>query len=230
MIVNMLLGSWLLGGLALAAPAAPPPVVDALEPPPPSTGVLSDGEAPPGIRIVVRGVGEMWHDTAIASTYRGGGLVAGLGAVVPITDWLGVDAEIGYHRASADGEGRLQLVPMSLLAEASLQPSPDHDLSLFGGLGPAMVAWSESGQDPTTLSEDGSELGPSVLRGARPGLEVRVGMRVDLDLIEPSLMPGRDEPLKAVELEISGGRRFAPTSSGFDLNTWRVGAGLALVF
>lgn len=227
-----------LASLALGAPGdpdppAPEPTAD------PAPGAAPDTEkspskaelsAPEGVLVSLRGVGEFWHDTAIASTYRGGGLVPGVGVVVPISTRFAVDAGIGYHRAAGSGEGGLQLVPMSLLFELRLPPSEDSDLELFVGGGPAMMVWSESGQDPSFTADEEGNPGPTVLRGARPGGEIRLGARIDLRLVESSMMPGQTDTLRGVHLEILGGRRFAPSASGFNFNTWRVGAGLALLF
>jgi len=228
-LVNML-ASLVATPAVAAEPVSPPPIVQSLAPEPPSEGLLEEREAPTDVRLVLRGVGEIWHDTAVATRFKSGGLVAGLGGVIPLGDLLAVDAGIGYHRSSGEGEGALQIVPMSLLLEARLQPTQDHGLELFGGLGPAMVVWSESGQDPTTTAAEGQDEGPTVLRGARPGLEVRLGTRIDLGLVQPSMMPGQQDALKGVELELLGARRFATTRSGFNWNTWRLGAGLALRF
>mgnify|MGYP002829248117 CR=1 FL=1 len=192
--------------------------------------LLGERQAPGGARVVLRGVGEMWHDTAIATRFKGGGIVAGLGGVVPLNGLLALDAEIAYSRTTGEGEGTLQIAPMSLLVEARFLPAAGDGLEMFAGLGPAMVVWSESGQDPTATAPEGLTEGPTVLRGARPGLEVRMGARIDLGLVQPSLMTGQQDPVKAVELEILGARRFATTGSGFNWNTWRLGAGLAVRF
>lgn len=197
-------------------------------------GLLDERAAPPGVLLSVRGIGEMWHDPYLSSRFRTGGLAAGVGMVVPLTGLLAIDAEIAYHRSTAStGEGTLQLAPFSLLAVGRLLPSDDGGLELFGGLGPAMIMWSESGQGEAymrELAEDPDAPVPTVLRGARPGLELRLGLRVDLGLTQASLNPTQRDPVQAVSLEIQAGRRFATTSSGFNFNTWRVGAGLAARF
>lgn len=228
MLVNVLAS---LVAPALAA-APPPPEVYDLAPEPPEQGPLAEADAPLGVIVALRAVGELWHDTAIASTYRGGGVVPVIGAVVPLSERFALDADIGYHRVASTGEaqGALQLVPMSLLFEVRLPPAEGGALELFAGAGPAMLVWSESGQDPSVTVPEGDGVGPTVLRGARPGVEVRLGARIDLDLIEESMMPGKDDALRGVAVELLGARRFAPSASGFNLNTWRVGAGLALVF
>lgn len=225
----------LIASLAFAAGPAPDDLAtsaDRVEPEAEEGGLFAEKRSPRGVRLALRGVGELWHDTAIASRYRGSGIVAGVGGVIPINGFLAIDADIGYHRASGgdSGGGTLQLVPMALLAEARWLPREDNDLELFAGLGPAMVVWSESGQDPTTTAPEGAEEGPTVLRGARPGLEVRLGTRIDLGLVQPTMMPGQEDAVKAIELELLGARRFAPSSAGFNFNTWRVGAGIALRF
>jgi hypothetical protein len=228
-----------LASLALAGPAGPgpdllPPV--GLAPPDEDSpsALAAPRRAPERVRLVVRGLGELWHDPWIGGRYRTGGLGAGLGLVVPLGGFLAVDAEVGYARVQAtDGEGAFQVLPVAILAEARWTPAQDGVLELFGGLGPALTMWSEGGQDPAytgPLQDEPVEEGPTVLRGARPGLELRVGTRIDLGFGQPSLAPAPEQALDGVELEIFLSRRLAPTGSGFDLNAWRAGLGVALRF
>jgi hypothetical protein len=219
-------------GLAQDPEPAPPPDPDP-DAPKELPKALQERDAPPDVRIVLRGVLETWSDPYVASRFRSGGPGMALGAVIPIIGPLAVDAEISYQRMKGDGEGVFQLMPVSLLAEFRWTPSPDRGLELFGALGPHFTMWSESGQDPDymrSLQEDPEQPPASVLRGMRPGVELRLGTRVTLGWMQPSLAPAPKSPLKDVELEIHVARRFAPTSSGFNLNAWRAGVGLALVF
>jgi len=211
----------LLGSLAQAAPPSP----------------LDPIDAPPGIRIAVRGIIESWHDPYIAARFRSGGLSAGVGLIVPVQGALSVDVEVSYQRVQPTaGNGTLQMMPVSLLAEYSLLPGGDRDLELFAGAGPTVTMWTEGGQDVayTTdlLNVDGVDgaVGAEVMRGARPGLETRVGVRIDLGLVQDSLRGVPQRSVRAVELELYGARRFSPHKTGFDLNTWRGGAGVALRF
>ncbi|MFK7929789.1 MAG: hypothetical protein AB8H79_16470 [Myxococcota bacterium] len=233
-----------IASLALAQDGEPPATPDA-DPAPTAdeatvegksglSAMLAAREAPEGIWLSVRGTGELWHDPYLASRFATGGITAGVGVVVPITGWLAVDAEVGYHRkAASTGDGTLQLAPMALLVVGRLAAKEDSGLELFGGFGPAIVMWSESGQGEEymrSIAEDPSSPPPTVLRGSRPGFEVRLGTRIDLGLVQTSLAPGAQDPVKAVALEIVGARRFATSSAGFNLNTWRFGAGLAARF
>ena len=220
----------LLGSPASAADLLDVPDVSLAPDEPEDEGLLAEKRAPTGIRVVARGLGEAWHDTAIATHYGGSGLMAGLGLVVPIGDLLAVDAEMAYRRAEGESGSTFQWIPMSLLLEGRMVPAADAGLELFGGLGPVMVAWSESGIDPEVVSGEGVTDGPTVMRGGRPGLEVRLGARIDLGLVQPTMMPGQQDAVKAIELELYGARRMHTNKAGFDFNAWRLGLGLAARF
>lgn len=195
-------------------------------------------QAPTGIRVAMRGIIENWHDPYIASRFRSGGLSAGVGLVIPAWGPLNVDIEVTYQRVpAASGEGTMQMMPVSILAEYTMTPRGNGDLELFIGAGPAVMMWTEGGQntDHTTALlpsdvEGGPQVGAEVLRGARPGLEARLGGRIDLGLVQESLRGVPQRSVRAVELEIYGARRFTSHSAGFNLNTWRGGIGLALRF
>lgn len=224
MIVNAL------ASLALAGP----PTSLSPEPSGPS-GLVAERQAPTDVRVAVRGLVDMRHDAFLASRYGTGGVGAALGVVVPLVGALSVDVEFGYSRAgsSEGGESTLQLLPATFLAELAWVPSEDRGLELFAGAGPALTMWSESGQDPDWMAEnaeDPTAPQPTVLRGARPGLEVRAGLRVNLGLVQQSLDPIPSGPVKAIELEVLVARRLATHSSGFDLNSWRAGVGVAFRF
>lgn len=200
---------------------------------PEGPGALRERSAPDGVRIVPRLVVEMWNDPYLASRFRSGGPGAALGAVIPVVGPFAVDVELGYQRIKGENDGILQMMPLSVLAEARWVPDSGHGLELFTGVGPTLTSWSESAQDPAWMGElqdDPDRPPPTVLRGARPGVELRVGSRIDLGWVQPSLAPAPSSAVTSYELEIHLARRFAPTSSGFDLNTWRAGLGLALVF
>jgi hypothetical protein len=199
---------------------------------------LDERTTPSGVRVSLRGVAEAWHDPYLATRFKSGGIGAGFGVHVPIIGPLAVDGEIAYQRVGSGGGGgggdaALQLMPVSALATFVWAPDEDGGLQLFAGTGPAMVMWTESGQDEEfmrSIAEDPEAPVPTVLRGARPALEVRIGGRIDLGLVDDSLAPIPQGPVRAVELEIFGARRLATTSAGFNLNTWRAGAGVALRF
>lgn len=197
---------------------------------------LEQRKAPSDVRVSLRGVAEAWHDPYLATRFKSGGIGAGFGVHVPIIGPFAVDGEVAYQRVGAGdsgGDGALQLMPVSALASFVWLPGDDRGLQLFGSAGPAMVMWSESGQDEEfmrSIAEDPEAPVATVLRGARPGLEIRVGGRIDLGLVDESLAPVPQGPVRGVELEIFGARRLATSSSGFNLNTWRAAAGVALRF
>ncbi len=172
--------------------------------------------------IVARGLAEAWSDEAIGSVYRTGGLLGGAAVVVPIAGPIMVDVEAAYKRTEArDGaeDLLLEVIPITVVGEF-LFPAPDAPLDPFVGVGVSMVAFAE--RHPPDAD------GFTVTRGARPTLELRAGLRVDLGLVDPPMGPARSA-IKGVDLEVFGARRNqAPRKQGFDMGAWRAGLGLAV--
>lgn len=181
-------------------------------------------EAPPDAHAAVflRGVVESWDDGNIGGLYRTGAFASGVGVHVPLPipniNWVSIDVEAAYRRmASRDGlDAQFELIPISFIGEATFTPAnPNTDL--FAGLGPSWTTFTE--RHP-------SNPGSTLIRGARPGIEMRAGGRVNTGLVQPrsaSLPQG----LHAIELELYGARRFQrPGVVGFQLGAWRAGLGI----
>jgi hypothetical protein len=198
----------LLAGLLLLLGGAPALAADA------------DGGGGGDVMFGLRGVGEVWQDTAIITNYRSSRF-AGAGFFgYGINDWLMVDAEVGYMRQNADtsragvAAGALQLVPVTIALEARRDSAR---AELFGGLGFTAVTFSE-------------ETDVGVVAGAKPALDLRAGTRIHTQLVrEPITGPGTPG-LRGLDVELLIGRRQHHAfglGTGFDLSAWRVGIGLA---
>ncbi len=169
--------------------------------------------------LVLRGSVERWGDPAIGTVYRQGALMGGAGVVVDVFGPLSVDVDIAYRRVESDSGGqRFELLPISLLAEYRF-PMPDDPIDPFVGFGFAIAHFAERAAP--------DDAGLAVVRGARPAIELRAGLRFDLGLIQPSMV---DDPVvKGMDVEVYGARRIeVPGGQGFDLAAWRAGLGLAL--
>jgi len=175
------------------------------------------------IALFLRGNAEAWADPAIGTFYRTGALMGGAGVVVDVFGPLSVDLDLAYRRASParDPESetaRFELVPITLLGEYRFEFA-DVPVDPFAGLGFAMVQFAER--------HDPGPDGRTVTRGARPALELRAGVRVDLGLVQESMI--RPSPIERVDLELFAARRQeAPGGRGFDLSAWRAGIGLGV--
>lgn len=203
------------------------------EPKPDRPGLLDPRPAPEGVVVQVGGVFELRHDPWIASRFNQGGLGAHFGFVVPVRGLLGAQLSASYQRAKATGaEASFQQVPIAVLALARFGATDD--LEVYGGLGPALIVWSESGQDEAYMREllqlGPADPAPTVLRGSRPALEMTAGARFDLGLTQPSLPPIPESAVRGVLLDLNLTRRIAPSRTGFNFNAWRVGVALALRF
>ena len=194
--------SWMLLA-ALEAFAGPP------EPPPES----------PDFGLALRGVAETWDDAAIGATYRTGGFQTGAALILPLpVEPFSVNVEATYRRAAAAnfGSAHFELLPITILGEYALHR--DQRGELYAGLGPAFMVFTEKHPDNT----------PTVVRGTRLGLEMRLGGRFDTGLVRPPMAPA-PQGIRRLELEIYGARRFQrPGMEGFQLGAWR--AGLGVVF
>ncbi|MBX2796578.1 MAG: hypothetical protein KTR31_02880 [Myxococcales bacterium] len=171
--------------------------------------------------LVARGSAELWNDGSIGSVYRNGALMGGAGVVVDLFGPISLDIDVAYRRmeaASGNEDQVFELIPVTFLAEFTF-PTDDAPLDPYVGLGFAMVAFSERAAPQAT--------GATVLRGTRPAVEVRGGVRFDLGLVPTSMI--KSNPIKGVDLEVFGARRIqSPGGAGFDLASWRGGLGLAV--
>ncbi|MBN2801396.1 MAG: hypothetical protein JXX28_19800 [Deltaproteobacteria bacterium] len=184
----------------------------------------------PELAVAVRALGETWPDAAMGSTYRTGAVMGGVGLIVDVLPWVSADLEVAYRRLDPrleDQDARMELVPLSLVAEASTRT--ERGVQAFAGMGPALVLFSEYNADghadpalPT--SEDAM----TVLSGGRLGWELRTGIRVDTGLIQPPSAPAPGGVFRAAELEITAARRMQRPGreEGLRLSAWRVGLGL----
>ena len=191
---------------------------------------ITESVEPPTFRLMVRGVVEQWNEPAIATVYQQGGLMGGLGVVVPIWDDLSLDVEFVYRRfpqgggSVADGATgyQLQILPISFVLEYKFALNgPMHG---FAGWGPAYTVFSED-----AITEDS---GLSVISGARLASEIRMGIRVDTGLITPLHSSLPQGGVQALELEVYGSRRMQLPRSveRLDLGAWRGCLGLGLRF
>jgi hypothetical protein len=181
--------------------------------------------------VVIRAVAEQWNEPAIATVYQQGGLLGGIGIVVPIWDDLSLDVEFVYRRftqgggaAEAESNGyKLQILPISFIPEYKFALNgPMHG---FVGLGGAYTVFTEE----ATLDEV-TEL--SVITGARLASEFRMGIRVDTGLVTQLPSAIAQGGIQSLEIELYGARRMQlPRSTErLDLGAWRGSIGLGMRF
>jgi len=196
-----------------SALAAPPP-------PPWEEPVVPE----PTVRLALRGLIETWEDGSLGTVYKTGMVAPGVGAVVPITGRLALDLEGGYRKIRPRDEGldaSVELIPMAATVQFDLIRDPGW--SWFAGVGPSLMVFSERHPQNKAGGVDGAQ----VVRGARLGVDVRTGARIDTGLIQPSRIPGIKRP-SGLDLEFTGARRFTrPGLEGFNLGAWRLGVGVA---
>ncbi len=196
--------------------------------------VHAEDDAPrpdPAVLVGFRGVGEIWQDPFIVENYRSSRF-SGAGFVsYGLNPWLLTELELGYMRTVAEAgrtieynnqqgqvaSGALELVPVtaSLVAVKDLRRAE----AFFGG-GFAMAVFSER-TDSNTVA------------GAKPGFDLRTGLRVHTSFVEPTFRPHSPTGLNGVDVELLLGRRkhqAFDTGTGFDFSAWRVGAGVVARF
>jgi opacity protein-like surface antigen len=193
--------------------------------------VRAEPPAQIGLRLGVRGLGEVWQDTHVMMAYRSSRFTASGVVSYQVWRFLGAALEVGYERqgglnfyghrrAPAGGSASLEVVPITLMAEASHGLG---NLLLFGALGCAITPFDETGDGIVPVS------------GTKFGAALQVGARIDTKLIQPSMRSGEGARLQAVELEIFAGRRQhhlfgIDAEDTLDLSAWRFGAGLMARF
>jgi hypothetical protein len=169
----------------------------------------------------VVGVGEVFSDAAIASVYRSSAFTGSVSASWQFHRFLAADVELTYFRTLGEAGQRFEMTPIALNASAWKSLG---NVELFGGLGPAIVPFTDQGTDMRS--------------GTKLGLDARVGMRVGTSLYNPPDYP--PSVIERVDLEIFLGRRshFGPTTTTIDpdepgegvgrldLSAARVGIGL----
>ena len=189
------------------------------------------------LSVGFRGVGEVWQDPNIVHHYRSSRFAGSGFASMGVTPWLNTELELGYMRQSANtggsgvAAGYLELVPITLSVNVrKVLPNSE----VFGGIGGSAVVFTESATDQT-------------VSGTKPGLELRSGVRIHTDFVQPSMWSGASGGVKRVDIEILFGRRihqpFGSLDScidpstgaretellkgcGFDFSAWRLGLGV----
>ena len=184
----------------------------------------------PQLRVILRAVAEQWNEPAIATVYQQGGLLGGIGIIIPVWDDLSLDIEFVYRRFPQGGGSvatgatgyQLQVLPISFTPEYKFALNgPMHG---FVGFGAAYTVFSE---DAITAAS-----GVSVVSGARLATEVRTGIRFDTGLIVPHQSAIPQAGIQAIELEIYGARRMQLPRQVERLNmgAWRGCIGLGMRF
>jgi hypothetical protein len=179
----------------------------------------TDSLIPLDVSLGFRGVGEVWQDEAIIVHYRSSRF-AGTGfASVGVLPWLLGEFEIGYMRQAANTEnsnvaaGALELVPVTVSAHArKILPNGE----IYGGVGYAMAVFTETTSVQT-------------VSGTKPGMELRGGVRIHTDFVQPSMWTGASGGIKRMDVELMFARRKHQAfgvGSGFDFSAWRLGIGL----
>jgi hypothetical protein len=196
-----------------AAPAAPPAAPD------------EEAVAKPDVLVAVRAVAETWSDAGIGTFYATGGLLGAIGVVVPFSNTLRLDVEVGYRRMYRDDGAdepddtyRFEVVPISLVPEWTFV-GKEGPVDGFVGVGPSFAGFREHA--PPSVE------GIGVVSGAKLSLELRAGLRIDTHLVQARMAP--TSPVRGVDVEIYGARRFQlPGGKGFDLDAWRGGIGVGV--
>lgn len=233
-------------GSAYAAPSleAPVPQVTTYEQLP---GTQSEPDKF-DVRLVFRGNGELWQDTAITSVYRNGALGGGLGIVVTLWGPISVDLEASWRQVKPPSSGdaaagtvedsslKLHLVPVAFMGEYAFGV-PNSPVSVFGSTGPVFTVFHEKfpagsvelADHPTIPAEEWAQRTSQT--GVKFGWELRAGTRIDTGFVQPRAFPASNGALDAFEIEVYVARRFHRRPSlGLDLSAWRASLGIALVF
>lgn len=170
------------------------------------------------VTVVARGLVERWNDPSIATVYKSGTWLGGLGVVAPVVGPLGLDIELAFARLAGTNTS-FEVAPLSALVELS---APLGSITGFVGLGPSLTVFTERSERP----------GVSVVDGARIAGEIRGGLRIDTGLVDPPMAPAPSGPLQRLDVELYVGRRTQLPGGppGLLLGAWRASLGLGLVF
>lgn len=169
---------------------------------------------PVGIRVVARGLVESWDDPAVATVYRSGGWLGGIGIVTPVFGPVLLDLEVSFRRLSSES-GTLEIAPLSALVEVGPRRG---EVEPYLGLGPTWTVFSESAAG-------------EAVQGAKVAGEMRGGLRIDTGMVRPPMPPASDGPVKALEIELYFARRLTmPGNTGLALGAWRAGLGIGVAF
>jgi hypothetical protein len=179
------------------------------------------------VRVAVRGVGEVWQDNSISQIYRGSTFLLGIGIVVPLHKYVVLDIEGSFKRLAGVEVGALtsersavasafETVPFAFDLEGRV---PLQAGELFFGVGPSVTVFTEE-HSPRL------DTGLVTTEGVKIGMDTRLGLRFETNLVQPSLAPGNQSAIRGVDVEFWMGRRWQFGQVGFDLSAWRGGAGL----
>ena len=195
--------------------------------------VAEEPDADLDVLFGFRGVGEVWQDAAVVENYRASRF-SGAGFVsYGLNRWLSTEMELGYMRTLSESgrtllneqgepyaqvaEGALELVPITLGLTATRDLG---NAEAFWGGGFAMAVFTERTSAGT-------------IGGAKPGFDLRTGIRIHTDFVQPRMRPHGSTGAQGIDLELMLGRRqhhAFGVGTGFDFSAWRVGAGVVARF
>jgi hypothetical protein len=211
-MISLMVAAWVAQGGAFAAEDASPK------------------EAPP-VLVGFRGIGEVWQDPFIVESYRSSRFSGAGFAAFGLNPWVQVELELGYMRTDADSGRRVTYKDqLGTVASGAMELVPvSADIILTRDLGRA-EAFAGGGFAMAVFTErtDAGTVG-----GAKPGIDMKTGIRVHTQFVEPRFRPHSSTGVEGVDVELLLGRRkHQPFDSGqgFDFSAWRVGAGVVARF
>ena len=89
---------------------------------------------------------------------------------------------------------------------------------MYAGLGYSMAIYNE-------ITSVGT------VSGTKPGLELRSGVRIQTNLVQPSMWQGNAGGIEGIDLELMLARRqhqMFGLGGGFDFSAWRLGLGMVI--
>jgi hypothetical protein len=181
----------------------------------------AEAAAPDRVDLAIgfMGMGEVWQDEAIIDHYRSSRFSGSGFATVGLFPWFAVETEVGYMRMSSDSgrsgvaPGSMEVVPITV---SGLVRSSGRRAEAFGGVGYAMTVFAER-TDVGTVA------------GIKPGFDVRSGVRIHTNMVQPTMAPNGSPGLRGLDVELLLGRRqhhAFGVGQGLDFSAWRAGVGL----
>ena len=189
----------------------------------------ANASEPEMIGVTVRGIGEAWEDPFIARVYRGSSFTGGVGLLLPLHKFVSLNVDAAFKRTAGtevnaitgepegSAQSALELVPMSFTLQGRLALRNGGEL--FLALGPSLVVFTEEHSQRL-------DTGLVTTEGMKVGLESQIGLRMPTSFVQPSLAPGNQSAISAIEVEGWFGRRHQFGTEGFNLGAWRGGLGL----
>ena len=174
----------------------------------PVPGGPDPNEEDQDLLLGIHGVAEVWSDAAIATVYRSSVFTGALTATWQFHRFLAADIEVSYVRTPGLQGQRFEMTPIAADLSAWTKMG---NVELFGGIGPALVPWSDKGTD--------------LRSGTKIGMDTRVGLRVATAFYTPPDYP--PATMERVDLEIFVGRRshFGPTTTAVEPDVLGQGSG-----